>query len=229
MISVVIPTLNADQTLPQTLRPLVQGVLGEVVREVIVTDGGSSDDTAAIAEAAGCVLTVGSKGRGEQLMAGAALARGRWLMFLHADTVLQDGWVEEVQRFMARPDAQERAGAFTFALNDDSLSARRTAFWVGVRCAALKLPYGDQGLFLSRTLYDAVGGFRPIPLMEDVDLVRRLGGKRIAMLKTKAVTGAARFRAQGYARRSFGNLILLTRFLMGADPADLARAYDRQR
>jgi len=228
MISVVMPTLNAGATLPQALAPLVRGVLSELVKEVIVTDGGSSDDTAAIADAAGCVLTVGPPGRGQQLIAGAGLARGRWLLFLHADTVLEEGWVEEVRRFLARPDADERAAAFAFALNDDSSAARRTAFWVGVRCAMFKLPYGDQGLLISRSLYDAMGGFRPLPLMEDVDFVRRLGRRRLTMLRAKAVTAADRFRAQGYARRSFGNFILLTRFLLGADAADLARAYDRR-
>ncbi len=227
MISVVIPTLNAGRTLPQTLAPLVQGVLAEMVKEVIVADGGSSDDTAAIADAAGCTLTVGARGRGEQLIAGARLARAPWLLFLHADTVLGPDWVEEVRRFIARPDSDERAAAFAFALDDNSAAARRTAFWVGARCRFLKLPYGDQGLLVSRGLYDAVGGYRPIPLMEDVDLVRRLSPRRLVLLTTKAVTGADRFRMQGYARRSFGNLVLLCRFLMGADPADLARAYDR--
>jgi rSAM/selenodomain-associated transferase 2 len=228
MISVVIPTLNAGKTLPFALAPLVQGVMAEAVKEVIVSDGGSSDDTAAIAEAAGCGLTVGPSGRGVQLMAGAALARAPWMLFLHADTVLQQGWAEEALNFMHKPEAAKRAAAFAFALDDTAPAARRTMFWVGVRCGVLGLPYGDQGLLISRSLYQEVGGFRPIPLMEDVDLIRRLGKGRLTLLKSKAVTSAARFRAQGYARRSLGNLLLLGRFLMGADPHDLARAYDRR-
>lgn len=226
MISVLVPTLNAEATLPNTLAALVKGVIGEIVKEVIISDGGSADQTAAMAEAVGCDVIVGPRGRGPQLIAAAAAARAPWLLFLHADTVLEDGWVEEARRFMARSGSEDRAAVFTFAFDDDSLAARHVTFWVGLRCRILKLPYGDQGLLISRALYDALGGFKPIPLMEDVDLVRRIGGHRLTVLSTRAVTSAARFRREGFFRRSISNLILVTRFLMGADPRALARTYD---
>jgi rSAM/selenodomain-associated transferase 2 len=226
MISVVIPTLNAQAHLPRSLPPLVDGVVAGLVREVIVSDGGSTDATVQTAEAAGCEVIVGPAGRGPQLIAGANRARGDWILFLHADTALDAPWVREAKQAIEASGASERAAAFRFALDDSSARARHLEWWVGVRCGLAKLPYGDQALLISRKLYDSIGGFRAIPLMEDVDLVRRLGARRVLMLKTKAVTSAARFQKDGYSRRSLLNLVLLARFLMGADPAKLARAYD---
>jgi rSAM/selenodomain-associated transferase 2 len=226
MLSVVIPTLNAEARLPAALAPLVEGAAEGLVREVVVSDGGSEDATRDIAEAAGCRVLVGPKGRGLQLQAGAQAARGAWLLFLHADTVLQRGWVEDARRFMEQPGSTQHAAAFTFAFDDVSRPARRAAFWVGVRCRVFKLPYGDQGLLISRALFDDVGGFKPLALMEDVDIVRRIGARRMTILATRAVTSAEKYQRGGYARRGLRNLGLLARFLLGADPAKLARAYD---
>ena len=223
MISVVIPTLNAAQSLPAALAPLVKGVIADLVRQVIIADGGSNDDTLTIADAVGCEVVTGATGRGPQLIAGAAVAKAPWLLFLHADTVLADGWIEEAQRHIRA--GEDRAAAFAFAFDDDGLAARHAAFWVDLRCAVFKLPYGDQGLLISRKLYDGLGGFKPLPLMEDVDLVRRIGGSRLALLRAKAVTSAVKYRRDGYAKRSFSNLVLLARYLAGADPARLAEAY----
>lgn len=223
-ISVIIPTLEAARHLPRTLAALVPAAVDGLVREVIVSDGGSTDATLAIAEDAGCAIVRGPKGRGVQLIAGAAAARGEWLLFLHADTALAPGWEAAAAAFMrARP---EHAAAFRFAFDEESAGARFVAFWVGVRCALLKLPYGDQGLLIPRTLYQRLGGHRPLPLMEDVDLVRRIGGRRLALLKAKAVTSAERYRG-GYVKRSLRNLGLIARYLLGADPAQLAREYER--
>ncbi len=224
MISVVIPTLNAAAYLQRSLPPLFDGVLGGVVREVIVTDGGSTDATAKIADAAGCVFIQGPAGRGAQLIAGAGMARSPWMLFLHADTALAHGWTEEVRGFIRCHDG--RAGYFRFCPDQDDHRARRLAFWVNLRCRVLALPYGDQGLLISRRLYDEVGGYAPHPLMEDVDLVRRLGRHRLAALRTAARTSVARHVRDGYGRRSAKNLWLLIQFLLGASPRDLARRYE---
>lgn len=224
MISVVIPTLDAAPYLARTLAPLVSGVAEGVVRDLVISDGGSTDATLAIAEDVGATVVTGPKGRGRQLMAGAAAAKGRWLLFLHADTALEEDWHVHAQRFMRA--GETRAAAFRFAFDDDAPAARRAAWWVDLRCKVLALPYGDQGLLISRTLYDAVGGYRDLPLMEDVDIVRRLGRARLAMLPAKAVTSADKYRRDGYGRRARRNLVLLARYLMGADPADLAKRYD---
>ena len=224
VISVVIPTLNAAAHLPRSLPPLVAGVLEGVVKEVIIADGGSIDATLEIADAAGCVVVQAQKGRGAQLMHGAAAARADWLLFLHADTALDDGWQNEARRAMqAHP---MKAGYFRFTGDDDSAQARTLAFWVRLRCALFALPYGDQGLLISRELYQSVGGYRPLQLMEDVDLVRRLGRARLTALATPARTSLEKHRRDGFNRRAAKNLFLLLRFLMGADPNRLAQHYD---
>jgi rSAM/selenodomain-associated transferase 2 len=226
VISVVIPTLNAQAHLPDTLRALVPAAMGTFVREVIVADGGSSDDTRAIADAAGCEIVQSARGRAAQMIAGANVARGAWLMFLHADTQLGPSWEEECRRFIAAHASNDRAAAFLFAFDDDSAPARRVQFWARLRANVLKLPYGDQGLLISRRFYDALGGYRPLALMEDVDIVRRIGARRLSILRTKAVTSAEKYRRDGFDRRAWRNLGLLTRYLLGADPNKLAQAYD---
>lgn len=223
MISVVIPTLNAEAGLPHALAALVTAAVNALVREVIVVDGGSSDATLAIADDAGARIIRTQAGRGRQLAEGCKAAKGDWLLVLHADTVLEEGWEKAVAEHMAR--RRDKAGWFGFALDDASLLARLWERGVAMRCGLLALPYGDQGLLIPRGLYEAVGGYRPIPLMEDVDLVRRLGARRLAPLAARAVTSAERYRRDGYLGRSLRNAVLVARFLAGADPERLARAY----
>ena len=129
MLSVIIPTLNAEETLTRTLAPLVPGAVRGLVQEVIVVDGGSSDETLEIVEAAGAKLVRAPKGRGPQLAAGAKAAKGNWLLFLHADTVLEPGWIAEVEKFFEQIEAGrfrdgEMAASFRFALDDFSGWAR---------------------------------------------------------------------------------------------------------
>lgn len=226
MISVVMPTLNAAPYLPRTLAPLVPAVAEGLVRELIIVDGGSGDDTLAIAEEVGARVLVAERGRGRQLRAGAAAAKGEWLLFLHADTALEDEWRRHAARFIERTGPRERAAAFRFAFDDDAPAARRAAWWVDMRCRLLALPYGDQGLLISRRFHDALGGYRDIALMEDVDIVRRIGRARLTILDACAVTSAEKYRRDGYGRRARRNLWLLARYLMGADPAELAKSYD---
>lgn len=222
MISVVIPTLNAEATLQRALGPLVPAAVDALVREVIVADGGSTDDTLALAEDAGARILSTGQGRGLQLAAGCAAAKGPWLLVLHADTELADGWMQAAADHIAR--GQDRAGYFRFALDDQGLRARLWERGVAMRSSVLRLPYGDQGLLISKRLYDRVGGFRPLPLMEDVDLVRRLKGTLVP-LAAKATTSAERYRRDGYLGRSARNAVILARYLAGADPERLARAY----
>jgi rSAM/selenodomain-associated transferase 2 len=233
MISVVIPTLNAEASLGPTLAALVPAAVDGLVREVIVVDGGSSDRTAEIVDHAGANLVranlaVDGVGRGHQLGAGAAQARFPWLLFLHADTALAPGWEREASLFMERIDLEERppaAGAFRFALDAAGARPRVLERLVALRCAALRLPYGDQGLLIPRRLYDEVGGYRPLVLMEDVDLVQRLGWRRTVMLRSRAVTSAERFRREGYALRSARNLLCLTLYALRVPAHVISRIY----
>lgn len=222
-VSVVIPTLEAADRIGPCLGALGEAVLEGVIREVIIADGGSGDGIAGIAEAVGARLVTAPAGRGTQLAAGARTARGQWLLFVHADTVLAPGWGAAVlTHIRTRP---ELAGWFDLGFDVSGPAARSVAGWANLRAALFGLPYGDQGLLISRRLYDDVGGYAPMPLMEDVDLVRRIGRNRLARLGVRAVTSAARYRRDGWLRRGWRNLSTLTLYFLGADPERLARRY----
>jgi hypothetical protein len=148
-------------------------------------------------------------------------------MFLHADTVLESGWEREVTTFIARAGTSGRptAAAFRFALEDTGFAPRLLEGVVALRCALFRLPYGDQGLLIPATLYAAIGGYQPLPLMEDVDLLKRLRRRQIAMLRARAVTGAMRYRRDGYLRRPIRNLSVFTLYHLGVPTRVLLRLY----
>jgi rSAM/selenodomain-associated transferase 2 len=221
-VSAVVPTLNAAETLAQTLTVLSGSAM---VGEVIVADGGSSDETATLAKSAGAMVVAAPRGRGGQLAAGAAAASGDWLLFLHADCRLEPGWEAIVDAFVTAPDAKNHAGYFDLALDDLAPAAKRLERFVAWRCRLLALPYGDQGLLISHSLYDSVGGFAPLPLMEDVDLVRRLGRRRLARIGARCITSARRYRNDGYLRRPLRNLMCLSLYFAGMPPARIVRLY----
>jgi rSAM/selenodomain-associated transferase 2 len=221
-ISAVIPTFNAAGTLPETLAALRRSA---IVREIIVADGGSSDDTVALARSVDARVVAAARGRGSQLAAGAAAAAGGWLLFLHADCCLEPGRESAVDAFLAAPEAEGRAGYFDLALDDPAPAARRLEHIVAWRCRVLALPYGDQGLLIARTLYDNVGGFAPLPLMEDVDFVRRLGRRRLARIGARCIASAQRYRRDGYLRRPLRNLVCLSLYFAGVPPARILRLY----
>ena len=221
-ISVIIPTLDAADELPAALAALADA---RIIGEIIIADGGSSDATVAVARAAGARIVAAARGRGTQLAAGAAAATGGWLLFLHADCRLAPGWDAAVEAFTAASGAASRAGYFAFALDDASPAARRLERIVAWRCRVFGLPYGDQGLLIARTLYEAVGGFAALPLMEDVDLARRLGRRRLAPLGMPAYASGRRYRQSGYIRRPLRNLLCLSLYFIGVPTQRIARLY----
>lgn len=223
-LAAVIPTLNAASGLGRTLEAL----RGQVA-EIIVADGGSTDATPAIAAAAGARLLAASRGRGSQIAAGTAAATAPWLLVIHADTIPGPGWAEAAAAFMADPANAERAAHFRFALDDASPAARRLERAVAWRCRTLGLPYGDQGMLIARGFLDSLGGYRNIPIMEDVDLVRRIGRARLAALDLPFVTSADRWRRDGWIARSARNLACLSLWFAGVPPERIARLYARGR
>ena len=223
MISVVIPTLNASESLDATIRSLPRAL----VTEVIISDGGSADNTLDLARSHEARIVEGAAGRGGQLARGAAAARGDWLLFLHADTRLDEAAGQAMDRFMKRHHSKEAAGYFRFSLDDVGAAARILEWGVSLRCRLFGLPYGDQGLLVCRAFYDWLGGYRPLPLMEDVDIARRIGRKRLKRLEADAVTSAERYRRGGYARRVIRNLSCLCLYLLGVSPDRIKSRYER--
>lgn len=223
-LSIIIPALNAEADLPLCLGSLMPGLESGLIREVILVDGGSEDQTCRIAQGSGAkVLTAPTTGRAAQLRHGAEHARGDWLLFLHADTALSRDWAERAKaHFAKRP---QDAAVFTLAFRSDAPMAKRIAARANRRARLLGLPYGDQGLLVSRKLYGQVGGYPDVPLMEDVEIVRAIGKKRLSILSAEARTSAAKYERDGWRKRSWRNALLISRYLLGASPEKLAKHY----
>jgi rSAM/selenodomain-associated transferase 2 len=216
-LDVIVPTLNAADHLPGALAALGRD------HNVIVCDGGSRDGTVAIARAAGARVVAAEAGRGRQLATGAAAATAPWLLFLHADTMLSDGWATAARGFMAT--GADKAAYFRLRFASTNPRARRVERLANWRSRALGLPYGDQALLITRDFYRQIGGFRPLPLMEDVDLVRRIGRHRLVALEADAVTSARRYERDGWLARPMRNLTCLGLYFAGVSPSLLRRLY----
>jgi len=221
-LSIVIPTLNAAAMLPSCLEALQSWPDG---REIFIVDGGSDDETVTVAYTYKATILPAERGRGVQLQRGGLSATKDWLLFVHADTVMAKGWETEARAFMSDIRNRQHIAAFRFSLDDESLQAQRIERMVAWRCQRLGLPYGDQGLLIHRDLYEAVGGYRALPLMEDVDLIRRVGRRNVHMFETSAMTSAARFQRDGWWARPSRNLFCLFLYLCGLPPHWIAKLY----
>lgn len=221
-LSIIIPTLNAEAELRANIAELHEELDGGLVGDLIISDGGSSDATRPLAEQLGATVLTGNPGRGIQLRRGAEQATGDWYLFLHADSHLEPGWRAQVARHIEnRPD---RAAVFRLAFRSRHVMARLVAGWANFRTRVLGLPFGDQGLLISAALYREIGGYPEMPLMEDVAIARKLGG-RISVLASRARTSATRYEREGWLWRGTKNLWLLGRYLCGTSPERLARFY----
>lgn len=198
--------------------------------EVIVSVGGPLDEgLQRLREARrDAVWLEGPPGRGRQLNAGAAAATGRWLWFVHADSRLPDRWLDVFRQLDAGP-VPPAGGSFRFTLDSPAWQARLLEGGVAARVRLFGLPYGDQGIFVRRDVFLKMQGFRPLPLMEDVEFVGRLKRQgRVAHLSIGLMTSARRWEARGWWRQSAANLVTLGLYGLGVSPERLARRYDRQ-
>ncbi len=226
MISVVIPTLNAAAGLPRCFDSLLEAAMRGLVREVIVADGGSTDETLMLADAAGARVVSASRCRGHLMEKGAEAARGDWVLFLRPDTVLEAGWEDEAHSFIERSSHDNpRAAAFRFAIDDFEPRSRRLESVVAWRWWLFGLPSGDQGLLISRRFYHKLGGFSRLEAMEDIDFARRLGRKRIVMLRSRAISRAEHFRSQSRLQEYARNLGLLLLYALRVPTPLLMRLY----
>jgi len=216
-LSVVIPTLNEASRIEEAIRSIGAG--SDV--EIIVADGGSEDATMEIAGGFGARVVTAPRGRAAQMNAGAAVARGDVLLFLHADTRLPFGYRAEIDRILAEPNVA--GGAFRFALDHVTLSLRLIERGTNFRSRWMQLPYGDQAIFLPRSTFEQLNGFMPWPVMEDFDFVRRLrrrGNVRIA--DSSVITSARRWTKDGSWRTTMRHQIALIRYTLGQSPDSIA-------
>jgi rSAM/selenodomain-associated transferase 2 len=221
VISVIIPTLNEEVNLPVTLRQLAN----HPDVELIVVDGGSLDHTCEVAQGFTPYVFRTLPNRASQMNLGARHATGDILLFLHADTFLLPGALEEVQRRIIGDGAV--GGAF-----DLHIDSRRHLCGLVARAASrrsrwLRLPYGDQGIFVWRQVFEALGGFPEIPIMEDVSFARRLRrAGRLTFIRSGLVTSGRRWNANGVVRTTLVKWWVTVLFLLRVPPRQIRRIYD---
>lgn len=219
-LAIIIPTLDEEAQLAAVL-PTLAGR----AEEIVVSDGGSRDGTREVAAHHGARIVAGTAGRGAQLRRGVAATSADVLLFLHADTRLP---ADAFRRLGAAVRAGAVAGGFTILFDPPTPLLRVGSRLVNVRTRLTRLPLGDQGQWATRAVYEAVGGFRDWPILEDVDLMRRL--KRhgpVAVLAGPALTSSRRFRRLGIARTVATNWLIWTLYAAGVSPHKLARLYRR--
>ena len=226
LVTIVIPVLNDAAALAGTLAALP----AEPAAEIVVVDGSETDDAAmeALRTRYPHVTWLRSApGRGLQMNEGARRARGRWLVFLHADTRLGDGCLDALRRIDGQPAIV--GGSFRFVLDSPVPQARWIERGVWLRVRIFDLPYGDQALFARRIVFQEMGGYRELPLMEDVEFVRRLRRRgRLAHVDVPAITSARRWELDGWLRRTVDNVLLTLLYFAGYPPERLARRYHRR-
>jgi len=223
-LSIIIPTLNAEKPLLKLLPQLAEALTTGLIAEVIFADGGSTDATEAIAEETGAVFIPSAPGRGTQLNRGCAEAKGDWYLVIHADSQLPIGWAQMVADHLS--EHRKLAACFRLKFDVSSYKARFTAFFANNRTRLFDLPYGDQGLLISSMLYQNIDGYPQIPLMEDVEIARRLKGK-LRVLEGAITTSAHRYERDGWMKRGILNLKMLALYKMGRSPEALSKSYNR--
>ncbi len=222
-LSVIVPTLNEATQLPATLARLRGG--GDV--DLIVADGGSEDETVAIAQQQGARLVTAPRGRAQQMNAGAAIATGEILLFLHADTLLPPDYPAWIDPVLAQPGTV--AGAFELAIDLPDWRVRVLEQLVRWRSRWLQQPYGDQGLFLRAQTFRELGGFRPLPIMEDYEFLQRLRRRgRVAIAPCAAIASGRRWQQLGLLRTTAINQLVILGYHLGLPPEQLARLYYRR-
>jgi rSAM/selenodomain-associated transferase 2 len=223
IVSIVIPTYNEARTIAATLAAL-ESLPGRW--ETVVVDGGSEDATVRIARGCGARVAEGPRGRGEQMNAGAALATGEVLLFLHADTRLPADAYARIREACTRPEVA--GGCFRLLFDENRPAFRILGFLTRFPCRFFH--HGDQAFFVRAGVFRRLGGYRPYPIMEDVDFWLRLRkAGRAVVLPARVVTSARRFQRYGVARQLMLNVGLVSLFVLGVSPYRLKRMYEEIR
>jgi len=222
-ISAIIITLNEERYVERLLKQLSND--NEI--ELIVSDGGSIDRTARAAKRYTEKVVVGERGRGVQLNAGAALAHGDILWFLHADSIPPDDYKDHIITTLGMSGVA--GGAFKLDIDSDLSSLKTISMIAGLRSKLTRIPFGDQGVFVKRETFDRLNGFKDIPLMEDIDFGRRLKKEgRVVLLPSGIKTCSRKWEQDGILKTTLRNWAYITLFSMGYSPHKLYRRYYRR-
>ncbi len=205
----------------RTLSSLIPGVVEGLIKEVIVVDTGSTDSTLEIAESTGCRIIHADAARGLQLWQGCREANGDWLLILHPDSELSPHWLGAVRQHMKLHDKQ--AGYFHIRFDQASIFSHIWAELISFRAQWLSMPVSDNGLFLSRPLYDAVGGYKDQAAFENISLALSLGRARLRPLGVDLTTGFDRFHERGWLLRGMGRWFSFVLYLLGVPPKPSSR------
>ncbi len=225
-VSIIIPVLNESERINSIIDSLRDQTL-EYGFEVIVVDGDLKGSTNNVIADKNVKTLTARKGRGSQMNAGAEVAKGDILLFLHADTILPERALKKISD--ALEDEKYVAGAFDLAIDSDKLFLKYISYRANFRSRQNRIPYGDQAIFIRKEYFNRIGGYKKIPLMEDVDLMRRIkkDRRKICILKEKVITSARRWESDGLLYTSFRNQVLLTLFYLGVSTSKLAKFYWR--
>ncbi len=221
-ISIIVPTLNEEKVLGKSLSRLRRSK----GCEILVVDGGSSDGTLTVARDGGCRIISSPRGRARQMNCGAAEARGEVLLFLHADTLMPDNFQELILNTVNRPDVA--AGAFSLAIDSPLKRLAAIAWTANLRSRFLHLPYGDQGIFLRRSVFDAICGFPEMEIMEDFVFIQKAKKEgKVIILQACATTSARRWENMGILRTTLINQLIVCGYLLGV-PTKVLRSWYRR-
>ncbi len=222
-VTLVIPTYNSENTIENTLNSVCK-----YFNKIIIVDADSSDLTIKISKKYKATIIKSIKGRGSQLLLGANNVSSDWIFFLHADTVLNRKNIIEIRKFISNNLNNYKAAAFKVKFNKKHIWSYLLGKIVNIRSKYLKLPYGDQGLLISKEFYIKIGGYKSIPIMEDVEIIRGIGFRNIKILDSYIITDAIRFEKQGWLFRSIINLYCLFLYFIGFNINKINRIYLRK-
>ncbi len=225
--SIIVPVLHESDKINFLIGHINSLECSEEV-EVVVVDGSAGEDTIEAIKSEGVIKLRAEKGRGKQMNAGASIAGGEILIFLHADTELPAGAFAKIDAAMKHE--KYVGGAFELRIKSEKFLYRLLARLASIRCRLTKIPYGDQAIFIRSNYFKRIGGFKEIPLMEDVELMRRIKriGDKICILKDHVSTSARRWNEEGFFFGLLRNAILFVLYILGVSPHRLARFYKNE-
>jgi rSAM/selenodomain-associated transferase 2 len=222
--SIIIPALHEKNQINEVIENVCHQDSGGCC-QIIVIDGDPAGSTISAIENNGIIRKTAPRGRGKQMNAGAAVAKGEILIFLHADTRLPDNALEKISQVLR--DERYVGGAFDLKIDSDRLFLKYISARASLRSRLNRIPYGDQAIFIRKDYFDQIGRFRDIPLMEDVDLMRRIkkDRKKIYILSDKVLTSARRWERDGALYTTLRNQMFIALFYLGVNPCRLAKYY----